>query len=78
MRQKSDTEETICENSSASLGLKPRIAVVTMDVKFGIQIGPDWPQMGQIWDIMVRLTAIRRCIYFLVFREITMEVFDPT
>ena len=22
------------------------------DVKFGIQIGSDWPQMGQIWDIL--------------------------
>ena len=22
----------------------------TRDLKFGIQIGSDWPQMGQIWD----------------------------
>ena len=22
------------------------------DVKFGIQIGSDWPQMGQIWDFL--------------------------
>ena len=23
-----------------------------MDLKFGIQIGSDWPEMGQMWDIL--------------------------
>ena len=26
--------------------------VLCRDVKFGIQIGSDWPQMGQIWDFL--------------------------
>ena len=26
--------------------------VMVWDVKFGIQIGSDWPQMGQIWDFL--------------------------
>ena len=30
---------------------------LTKDVKFGIQIGSDWPQMGQIWDFLISVSV---------------------
>ena len=27
-------------------------SLVVRDVKFGIQTGSDWPQIGQIWDFL--------------------------
>ena len=34
------------------------LSVSDSDVKFDIQIGPDWPRMEQIWDF---LSTVKMC-----------------
>ena len=47
--------------------------VLVRDVKFGIQIGPGWPQIGQIWDILrsilVHLSSARKNVPKLILKS---------
>ena len=51
----------------------PQAREQTSDVKFAIQIGSDWPQMGQIWDFLrsvsVHFGAVRQNVLKLVLKS---------
>ena len=49
------------------------LTMVRRDVKFGIQIESDWPQMGQIWDFLrsgsVHFGALRQNVLKLILKS---------
>ena len=47
--------------------------VCQRDVKFAIQIGPDWPQIGQIWDFQIKFRTFWRTAVTCTQRDMTSE-----
>ena len=43
-----------------------RTGELDRDVKFGIQIGSYWPQMGQIWDFKISFSTLQKDVPLLV------------
>ena len=45
-------QTAIPDANSVDVETKPEMTedMTARDVKFGIQIGSDWPKIGQIWD----------------------------
>ena len=60
-----------CFDKQTDLDRNPWWWVTNRDVKFGLQIGSDWSQMGQIWDILrsvsVHFGAPRHCSTYIYY-----------